>query len=428
MSSAGHALDRERCMDRPDWAPESIDIDRPSAARIYDYWLGGATTLPSTAKWRGSSQRWPRTRRSSCRPTGLSYTGPSAIWLTPEYGSSWTSGRAFPRSAMAECGTASGGGRPSRLRRRRPGSGGPQPTNPGGRRALRRRDPGEPRRPEHILAHPDVRGYSTSIARGTAAARRHALRPRLRTDSCGDLEAIFRCSCARQLLRFVARHCGRHFQACCSTDWSSCSSAHPRPSYPRSRDDIEQLFAGSTWSIPGWCWSPLWRPEPADDVGDRSCICDGLCRRGTQAVTLSGSPVATEAGRDLEQFTRAWATAGVGHLLRADEPSRAWRLPPWIGRAACDCPFGRAVWCCASYEVGSAAGGRRLRRAGDTARTVDVMCDRLLVDLGTAGDDANSAAAPVCSGRWRPDIPPGCSRPHPRRAGGDRGRSARGSK
>jgi SAM-dependent methyltransferase len=29
-------------MDRPDWAPEGIDIDRPSAARVYDYWLGGS--------------------------------------------------------------------------------------------------------------------------------------------------------------------------------------------------------------------------------------------------------------------------------------------------------------------------------------------------------------------------------------------------
>jgi S-adenosyl methyltransferase len=28
-------------MERPDWAPEGIDLTRPSAARIYDYWLGG---------------------------------------------------------------------------------------------------------------------------------------------------------------------------------------------------------------------------------------------------------------------------------------------------------------------------------------------------------------------------------------------------
>jgi SAM-dependent methyltransferase len=29
-------------MERPDWAPEGIDVNRPSAARMYDYWLGGS--------------------------------------------------------------------------------------------------------------------------------------------------------------------------------------------------------------------------------------------------------------------------------------------------------------------------------------------------------------------------------------------------
>jgi hypothetical protein len=29
-------------MARPDWAPETIDIERPSAARMYDYFLGGS--------------------------------------------------------------------------------------------------------------------------------------------------------------------------------------------------------------------------------------------------------------------------------------------------------------------------------------------------------------------------------------------------
>ena len=28
-------------MQRPSWAPEEIDVDRPSAARVYDYYLGG---------------------------------------------------------------------------------------------------------------------------------------------------------------------------------------------------------------------------------------------------------------------------------------------------------------------------------------------------------------------------------------------------
>ncbi|MEO6085777.1 MAG: SAM-dependent methyltransferase [Umezawaea sp.] len=29
-------------MARPDWAPHEIDLERPSIARVYDYWLGGA--------------------------------------------------------------------------------------------------------------------------------------------------------------------------------------------------------------------------------------------------------------------------------------------------------------------------------------------------------------------------------------------------
>ena len=31
--------------DRPSWAPESIDLSRPNAARVYDYLLGGAANF-----------------------------------------------------------------------------------------------------------------------------------------------------------------------------------------------------------------------------------------------------------------------------------------------------------------------------------------------------------------------------------------------
>jgi len=30
-----------RDMNRPSWAPAGVDLDRPSAARVYDYFLGG---------------------------------------------------------------------------------------------------------------------------------------------------------------------------------------------------------------------------------------------------------------------------------------------------------------------------------------------------------------------------------------------------
>lgn len=36
---------RAMSTDRPSWAPESIDLERPNAARIYDYLLGGAANF-----------------------------------------------------------------------------------------------------------------------------------------------------------------------------------------------------------------------------------------------------------------------------------------------------------------------------------------------------------------------------------------------
>jgi hypothetical protein len=37
----GQTAAEEHSMTRPDWVPEGIDTGKPSAARIYDYWLGG---------------------------------------------------------------------------------------------------------------------------------------------------------------------------------------------------------------------------------------------------------------------------------------------------------------------------------------------------------------------------------------------------
>ena len=34
-------------MQRPGWAPEDVDLDRPSVARVYDYYLGGTHNLPA---------------------------------------------------------------------------------------------------------------------------------------------------------------------------------------------------------------------------------------------------------------------------------------------------------------------------------------------------------------------------------------------
>ena len=42
QAGLGGPVGRLRVEPRPDWVPEGIDLQRPSAARMYDYYLGGA--------------------------------------------------------------------------------------------------------------------------------------------------------------------------------------------------------------------------------------------------------------------------------------------------------------------------------------------------------------------------------------------------
>lgn len=47
-------------MTRPSWAPPEIDLDRPSAARVYDYYLGGFHNFPADrAMAREAIGMWP---------------------------------------------------------------------------------------------------------------------------------------------------------------------------------------------------------------------------------------------------------------------------------------------------------------------------------------------------------------------------------
>ncbi len=47
-------------MTRPSWAPPEIDLDRPSAARVYDYYLGGFHNFPADREMaREAIRMWP---------------------------------------------------------------------------------------------------------------------------------------------------------------------------------------------------------------------------------------------------------------------------------------------------------------------------------------------------------------------------------
>ena len=47
-------------LSRPSWAPRGVDLDRPSAARVYDYYLGGFHNFPADREMaREAIQMWP---------------------------------------------------------------------------------------------------------------------------------------------------------------------------------------------------------------------------------------------------------------------------------------------------------------------------------------------------------------------------------
>jgi hypothetical protein len=51
-------------MDRPSWAPEEIDLERPSAARVYDFYLGGAHNFaPDREMAQQAMRMWPELPR-----------------------------------------------------------------------------------------------------------------------------------------------------------------------------------------------------------------------------------------------------------------------------------------------------------------------------------------------------------------------------
>ena len=122
-------------MDRPDWAPEGIDIERPSAARIYDYWLGGTHNFAIDREVAAAvTRRRARHRADHAGQPGVPASG-RALPGRSGSASSSTSARGIPtlgnvhEVAQKAAPDARGG-----LRRHRPGRGGPQPAHPGRQR------------------------------------------------------------------------------------------------------------------------------------------------------------------------------------------------------------------------------------------------------------------------------------------------------
>ena len=267
MSYPEGMLNREREMDRPDWAPASIDIERPSAARIYDYWLGGShnfavdremarqvtAMVPDTALIMQANRAFLHRAVRYLVGVGIRQLLDLGSGIPTLGNVHEVAQRAAADARVVYVDIDAVAVAHSRQ------------MLAGNELAVVIQE--DLRRPEHILAHTDVRGlldFDQPVALLLLAVMHFV------PDSDDPAAILRRFADALAPGSYLALSHG-------TSDGISEHAADrlvelfkrtPTPLVPRSRDAIEQLFAGFDLVEPGLVWSPLWRPEHPDEVGD----------------------------------------------------------------------------------------------------------------------------------------------------------------
>jgi hypothetical protein len=266
---------------RPSWAPDEIDLERPSAARVYDYYLGGSHNFAAD---REMAQR--------------------AMAMWPELPQIMQANRAFLRRAVH---FLVGQGVRQFID---VGSGIPtvgnvhevaQEADPTAAVLYVDIDPVAVTHSRHILAdsprtavlqadlrsagdvlgHPDVHrliDFDAPVAIMLVAVL-HFIpdddRPR-------DIVAAYRDALASDsyLVMSHASHEGRPEQA---STHQELYRRTPTPMTMRSRAEILDLFDGFDMVEPGLVWLPLWRPEHPEQVPERPEATTGFAGVGRRA-------------------------------------------------------------------------------------------------------------------------------------------------
>jgi SAM-dependent methyltransferase len=252
-------------MDRPTWAPADVDIERPSPARIYDYFLGGSHNFAAD---RALAEQF--------------------IAAAPDTRLMARANRAFLHRAvrfLVDVGVRQfldlGSGMPSRgsvheIAHR---------AAPQARVVYVDIDPVAVAHSQAILAGNDRAGVIQADLRHPATVLNHPVRAMLDLDQPAAVLLV-------SVLHFVADAdepaaiVARYAEALAPGSYLVIShlttEANPQqmaagarlsqraaiPATPRSRTAVTSLFSGLTLVEPGLVWAPLWRPDPGDDTDD----------------------------------------------------------------------------------------------------------------------------------------------------------------
>jgi hypothetical protein len=267
-------------MQRPEWAPEGIDIDRPSAARLYDYYLGG-------------SHNFAADREVAERVLAVAPDAPMAAQLN----------RAFLRRAVRHCVDAGirqfldiGSGIPTLGNVHEVA----QQAAPDARVLYVDIDPvavahsraildgndratainADLRDPKRILDDPELRAV-LDLSQPVALLLVAVLHFVSDDDNPAGLLATLRAALApgSYLVLSHATSEGRRVESQRVVELyrNTANALHMR-----DRVDVAPLFAGFELVEPGLVWAPQWRPESPEDVEDapeRSGIHVGVGRK-----------------------------------------------------------------------------------------------------------------------------------------------------
>jgi hypothetical protein len=269
-------------MERPDWAPEGIDIERPSGSRIYDYWLGGTHNFAVD------------------REVARAVT--EAVPDTPLI---MQANRGFLHRAVRFL-VASGIRQFLDI-----GSGIPTLGNvhevvqkgaPDGHVVYVDHDPVAVAHSRHILADSATVAVIQEDLRRPDAILVHAETKRLidfdrpvalminavlhfvadEQDPYG-IVARLRDALAPGSYLVLSHGTADAMPPEASERWIELFQRTPTPARPRTRAEVQPFFDGFELLAPGLVWAPQWRPEHPDEVGEhpeRSATYVGVGRRG----------------------------------------------------------------------------------------------------------------------------------------------------
>lgn len=270
-----------RGMERPEWAPEGIDMERPSAARIYDYWLGGThnfaidreTARQITAVVPDTSMVMQRNRAFLHRAVRFLVAAGIRQFLDlgsgiPTLGNVHeVAQKAVPEARVVYVDI--------------------DPVAVAHSRHILAGDPRtvaiqeDLRNTDAILGHPDVRGL-LDFDEPMAVLMLAVLHFVAESDDPAGTIGRFRDATAPGSYLVISHGTVDHLPPAPAKEGIELFRRTPTPIYSRSRGDVEGMFAGYDLVEPGIVWSPQWRPEHPDDVGaepERAAIYVGVGRK-----------------------------------------------------------------------------------------------------------------------------------------------------